>query len=68
MNIEIALTLLAVAIPLTALIIKFKSRPIPQNGNSPVTEKICQERHGNLEKAIIRVEGITEKIWAAMNK
>ena len=68
MTIENALTILAISGVLIAAIIKVPLRPKTQNGDSPVTEKICHERHGNLEKAINRVEGITEKIWAAMNK
>ena len=68
MNIEIALTLLAAAIPLTAIIIKFQLRPKPQNGNSPVTKEMCLEKHGNLEKALTRVEATIEKIWQVVNK
>lgn len=55
------LTVLGIGGTITAAIIKFVPQRVSSNGNGNngngcVTEKLCQERHGNLEKAVEKID------------
>ena len=67
MTIEISLALLALAVPLTAIIIKVQLRPRPQNGNSPVTKETCKILNGHLHDSIIEIKVTLDQICKAMN-